>query len=490
MGFLSCGSIAALQSLFDKFYQKGSIVVSAFDNNGAVSFPAALCHVIGVDGQELAGSPEGFMYVENSIVNIVGKIRNMRVAWTSPDYIIVRGNSYLCALITLKIAESLQDQKKFQLSQICTSQHHNEKPVKAEVPFSISKAMIFPFNKEMHAIARYEEMLSFEAAKYCSLRITGQVGRTVADILPGCRNKKVIQDINTVAWDEFDTLIIGHTGELDRIIGAGFKKDLFQKSLAFGKNVYSLDPLPDEFKSGAFSSKLFSLGFDEKNLEKRFGKLYKTNKPVLAVIGTNSQQGKFSLQLELRKNFLRRGYIVGQIGTEATSPLFGFDEVFPCGYNGQVSLDLPQTIAAVNGMIWNITQKDVDIIIAGAQSGFIAYNDYNAMMYPIYHQLYFTALQPDAVILCINPFDDVSFVRRTIYAAEGLSCGKVIGIVCFPFDVMSNWQGNFGKKMRISKLREEELKRMYKNDLNKKVYMLDREDDTNKLVLDCINFFC
>ena len=42
MGFLRCGNTDVLQRICDRLREKGSILVSAFDNNGAVSFPAAM----------------------------------------------------------------------------------------------------------------------------------------------------------------------------------------------------------------------------------------------------------------------------------------------------------------------------------------------------------------------------------------------------------------------------------------------------------------
>lgn len=64
-----------------------------------------------------------------------------------------------------------------------------------------------------------------------------------------------------------------------------------------------------------------------------FGKLYRNPKPVLGVFGTSSRQGKFTLQLILRKHFTELGYVIGQIGTEPTAALFEMDADFHFGYN-------------------------------------------------------------------------------------------------------------------------------------------------------------
>lgn len=488
MGFISCGNVTNLQRICDAFYAKGTIIVSAFDNNGAVSFPAALNNVVGVDGQE---NIKDYVYVENSIINIIGRLENVRVAWLKPDYIIVKGNSFLCAKISAMAAQILQDLGTFDLRKICIDKYQFQVPADNHIPFSINKASIFPFNKEIHAIARFERLLNFDIIDYYSVRITGYVGRKISDILSDCDNSKIIKDINAIDWDKFDTLILGHTGELSRLTKSDYNSILVNKALEKGKKVYSFDDITTviDDRRNLQNSKIYFPKIDSTNIKKRLGKLYKTSKPILAVIGTNSRQGKFSLQLMLREKFMKLGYKVGQIGTEPSAPLFGLDEVFHCGYNGQINLDISQTYIAVNDMIWNITQKDVDLIIAGTQSGFLAYNDYNAMMFPTYHQIFFTALQPDAIIVCINPYDDVEFVNRIIKAAEGLSGGKVVGIVCFPIDISEGWKGNFGKKIRISEEKELNIKSKFSLYRDVQVCMLDKQKDLEKLVSICIDYF-
>ena len=154
-----------------------------------------------------------------------------------------------------------------------------------------------------------------------------------------------------------------------------------------------------------------------------------------------------------------------------------------------MSLDITQTYIAVNDLIWNMSQQNIDLIITGNQTGFLAYNDYNAMMFPSYHQIFFSAIQPDAIIVCINPFDDLDFVERTIKAAEGLSGGKVIGIVCFPIDISNEWQGKFGIRTRIDKKRESQIKKLFKEHINMAVYMLDENEELNRLINEIINYF-
>ncbi len=490
MGIVCCGSSSKIQDICNKIHGSGTIIVSAFDNDGAVSFPAALNNVIGVDSQEIHDFKDGFVYVENSVVNIIGNKHSFRVAWTEPDYIFVNGNSFTCANVTVKIAQQIIKSGSFSLEKICGRKLTFEPKVNQLTPLKIEKAAIFPFNKEIHALARFEDMLSFEIVAYYSMKITGQVGKKISDILPDCTNNKKIKNAETIDWDEFDTLILGHADALETVSNSMFRKTLANKALEKGKNLYCFDSF-GLFDNKSLAENVFFPRYTEKFFTKRFGKLFNTDRPVLSVIGTNSKQGKFSLQLQLRKGFLEREYNVGQIGTEPASPLFGFDAVFPCGYNGIIDLNIPQTITAVNELIWNVTQKEPDIIITGIQSGFLPYNNANALLNTSYHQIVFSAFQPDAIILCINPYDEISFINQIINAAEGISGGTVVGIVCFPLDISGDWRGKLGSKIHITSAKAHELKKRISGSFNRNigVYMLDEKHEIDDLIDKIIEFF-
>lgn len=491
MGLVRCGCVNKLQEICDKIHEKGTLIVSAFDNNGAISFPAALNNVVGIDSQVMPELKNDYIYIENSIVNIVGHQSRMRVAWINPDYIIVHGNSFTCANVTVQCAYQIINNGYYDIKALCKNKQVFTKKIESRLPFKINKAAVFPFNKEIHALARFENMLNFEIIDYFSTRITGQIGKRIADILPDCHNERIIKNIDSIQWDQFDTLIIGHQEKLSMLTNKKWGETILNVAIKKRKNIFCFDPIDSYIIKGTPPKNLYYPKFNENFFVKRFGKLYKSNKPILSVIGTSSQQGKFTLQLLLRKKLIQRGYYVGQLGTEPSSLLFNLDFVFPCGYNGQIRLDISQTITAINDLIWDISQKDPDIIITGGQSGLLAYNDSNALFNSFYHQLVFSAIQPDAIILCINPYDDINFIERTIKVSESLSNGKIIGIVCYPMDITEGWKGRMGSKSRISSHKILELK----NKINKKLYnniqlyMLDDDSDIDNLIDTIISFF-
>jgi uncharacterized NAD-dependent epimerase/dehydratase family protein len=99
------------------------------------------------------------------------------------------------------------------------------------------------------------------------------------------------------------------------------------------------------------------------------GKMYTLKTPVLGIFGTSKQQGKFTLQLQLRRRFIRDGYSIGQLGSEPESLLFGMDYVYPFGYRTTVDIDNLKSIEYLNYCMAQMDQNDHDMLIAGSQSG-------------------------------------------------------------------------------------------------------------------------
>lgn len=128
---------------------------------------------------------------------------------------------------------------------ICTDKYLFQKTLDNNIPFTIRKAAVFPFNKELHAIARFEELLNFDIIDYYSIRITGYIGKKISDVLPDCSNDKVIKNIDDIEWNEFDTLILGHIGELSRLTKSDYRSTLLNNAIEKGKNIYCFDnPMP------------------------------------------------------------------------------------------------------------------------------------------------------------------------------------------------------------------------------------------------------
>lgn len=464
LGLKLCEDIKSLYCACKTLFDMGVVIIAAFDNGGSISYPAAFDCVIGVDTIEDFYSAHDYAYVEGSPINILGKGGYQKVAWRSPEYVIVQGSSFACAFMTANVLNMLVDNPEDRFEKILDLIKHNAKKIifGAENQKSIvgdyfepSSVLLFPFNKEMHSLVNFCRFLSFDIYSIADIRVSGNVNRKVKDILPffdlGYMGEKSIENIDAINWKEsFDTVVVGHLGRLSKLTKRDLLFEILKLCVLFNKNVICFDDLTgysDVCKELSMSGcKIYSPKACFNNLPvNRFGKLYLINKPVVCVAGTSSHQGKFTLQLLLRETFIKKGYRVGQLGTEPSSLLFGMNEVFHYGYTIKDNPCYEQTVLYVNELMYRIYTNNPEIIITGIQSGTVPYI-YENICYLTNHQMeVLSGIMPDLVILCINPYDDVSFIQRTILAIENFINTKVLCCVIYPMQYSEHFV-TFGRK--------------------------------------------
>ena len=483
-----------MYNICKRLYDKGVILVSAFDNEGAISYPAAFDCVIGVDGSDLCRKVDDFIFYEDKILNVAAKGGMQRVKWCEPDNIIVKGSSFACAHATNKIVniykngiksfEEILEYFKSIAIQIIAYEEKEEKVFE----YKIDRAVIFPFNKEMHNFVRYPELLDFKVMEVYDTKYSSNVGRKTTDVMIDKSVKEYcIKNIDDIKWDLFDTLVIGHTEKLLSYIGKeNIVDSLIKEAINRGKNIYSFDRIDKaEYKNDNI---YFPAVIDKYLPPLREGKLFYINKPVLGIFGTSSKQGKFTLQLELRKRLIDEGYQVGQLGTEPNALLFGLDCVYPVGYNRMVCLDEEEQIRYLNYKMNEIADGN-DLIIVGSQSGTVPY-EYKNTSYYTYEQVNFLmATNPDAVVLCIKYYDEINYIRRSINVIEQLGECKVLGLVVFPMIPEQTWKGMYGKRRKIRGTEAEEIKTMIIRSTGKNAYILGDSNDMKELMNKIIGFF-
>lgn len=483
LGINICIQHNRLYELTKKITNKGTIIVSAFDNNGSISFPAAFENVIGVDGSRYISSDSEYELLEDSIINIRTKGTVSRVAWINPDYIVTNGNSFSCAYATTIIAREINE-NKFNLHRYINLKNCN-KERDLFPKFKINKAAIFPFNKEMHSIIRFNNLLSFELMDIYDSKYSGRVGASVCRILNDYNiQDRIIKDINCIEWETIDTLILGHLDELEILTrNARLKMDLIKLAFENNVNIYCFDTVEFEENPHIYFPKISEVDIPKN----RFGKLYRNPKPILGVFGTSSSQGKFTLQLSIREQLIKLGYKVGQLGTEPSSLLYNMDYVFPFGYNNTVNISSVDYITVLNNKLQNISQSGCDIIIVGSQSGTIPYDTSNTAFFPINQIAFLYGTLPDAVILAVNFKEDIDYIRRTINFIESSVDTKIIALSLFPMKFKENFAGFTGSKERVQSGELLEMKNKLKNEFDLPVFIL-REDIEN-LIDTIIDFF-
>lgn len=492
LGTTVCDYNSELYEICSRLDKKGTIIISAFDNDGAMSFPASFDCVIGVVSLEECRKKDDFIYVSDSCINIAAKGNIQRLAWSEPQFVFMDGNSFACAHVTKQTLKFLLNGitgranvlQSFRSISIKEYELTTEKNIAKRDFSKWDRVAVFPFNKEMHSLIRYSNSLPFEITKVYDLKYTGHVLSTTETIMHDPNVKSlVIENIDDIDYSSFDAFIFGHFIELESLVGGELRKQLLDNLKKNKKEVFSFD----DIRQLNFShTNVYCPKVRLKDLPpNRMGKLYRINRPVLGVFGTSSSQGKFTLQLKLRELFLKNQYNVGQIGSEPHSELFGMDYAFPMGYNSSVYIDGSDVVLYLNYPIHSLCNND--IIIVGSQANTIPYDFGNLDRYTFKQHSFFMGTMPDAVILLINPYDEQEYINHTIQYLESFGFCKVIAVVIFPMDIDEKWKRFIAKKQPLSIHKLNEIKQRF--DEKMPVYLLGDNEDEKKLFEHIVDYF-
>ena len=492
-----------MYNICKKIAEKQTIILSAFDNTGAISFPAAFDCVIGVDASTNCKTMNEFEYVDDSIINIRAKAGMHRVAWTYPEYAFVEGTSFSVAYataMTIKLVESgcrdfneiLGEFKKNAISIHSHSCLDNQNQFSI---FTINKAIVFPYSKEVDSFVRFSDLLRFKIDFICDYRLSGKVGMNISKKSQFAKvkvNEFIIKDIEKIDWNkDFDTVILGYTDKISKMAKCDYKEYVFKMCIKYKKNLYMFDYSP-QYNMYVAQMKECGLQVFYPSITKdmvprnRFGKMYMNSKPIVGIFGTSSHQGKFTLQLELLKSF-SPDYKLSLIGTEPTSPLFGMDFCFPMGYHSTVETVSYDSVFLLNDMIHKLSTNDVDLILVCSQYASIPFDIANISMFTNNQYDFLLGTQPEAIVLTINPFDDFNYIKRTIMFLESAVDAKVIAIVIYPVNFTNDWTGFYGKKRTLTRDEYIDLKNKYEKSFN--IPVLSLNDNINILKEIILDYF-
>lgn len=471
--------------------EKGIIMISAHDNLGSLSYPACFDNVIGVADSNSRLKNNEIEYVLSDTINILANGSNQRVCWVEPNYLLSEGSSFACAHVSGILMASEQKfgsvnqaysflRKKAKREIDDVNQNFEQK---VYLPDDVlGRIAVFPFNKEMHSLVRFQDLMICELTKVYDLRISGRVGATTNKVLGIESNRNfTIENIDNLDLNSFDMMVIGHLNETIDITGNNIRERIIVDCLQSNKRVYCFDDLPQFYNTRNF----FHPKLERKNVQHfPLGRLYRPIKPVLGVFGTSSRQGKFTLQLYLRRKFIQNGYAVGQIGTEPTAPLFGMDSCFHYGYHSKNPIQRDEVVQYINSCYKELEEKD--IIIVGGQSSLITPDNGNVSHFAFPQYEFFMACSPDAIILCVNTFDSQETIQRTIQFVEAAAFGKVVALVVFPLKRV-NIQSTQLKRLHESEYND--IRNQYTGTYGCPVYILGDFEDMDRLYQDCIHFF-
>lgn len=437
LGTISSSGKAKLDTVCQDLYNSGTIIIAAASETEHIHcWPADFPYVVRV--RSAAKRASDYTYCPGQPVTLETYGGTQRAAWNNGRYTIVHGNSFACAKMTgltaALLANSPSNANVLSLLEANASECVLLPPPNRFniADLAITNAVLFPFNKEMHSLVRFRDMLPFSINAICDFPFSKYVGQDAGTVIgTNSCGIKVESNFKELLKSSADTVILGDLSEVSSLFQRDFLAKYASLCLAANKNVVSIE-IPSFPKSeliGADGNNIFVSNVDQINSS------YTSAPPaiplssvIIAVLGTGPKTGKFTAQLLLNQCLTTIGYNVKNISTEPHGFLFGFPSI-PLGNRNLLQIiPLDKQIEYLrNCIIREITDHDAEVIIIGGQSGVVPYSSnleigYNALS----SSLVMLASQPDGVILCINPNDSASYIIRTISAIEAYGYGKVI----------------------------------------------------------------
>ena len=427
----------ALEQVCRQAVDQGVLLVAAEHEEGQESYPAHLPQVIGVGSGKVRGLYK-YHYRQEETIECIARGDAQRLCWLEPSEIMTAGTSFAAPHITGLVALIRETHPKADLEQVRQLLHTHAQPEaaprsapkpvalpEAEESFSwIQKAALYPYNKEMHALMRGRDLLSFEIVGIGDPIGKGLTGKDAGKAIGLPPVGFQVAPRLAAALQGADTLILGYVDELSRIRKKDVLREAVQMALDQGVHVFSLLALPRERYADLYEQaetkglRLYYPALSAKDAQQTLASASQypqVDVPVVAVLGTSSQQGKFTLQLALRRRLLELGYRVGQIGTEHHAALFGMDATFPMGYAASVEMPLDYYAPYLDAKMRQIChRKRPHLILAGSQSGTVPYNVSEPENHTLSTIAFLMGVKPDACLLVVNSIDTDDYIQDTI----------------------------------------------------------------------------
>lgn len=480
-----------LLNICQKLYEERRIIIiSAFDNSGAMSFPAAFPFVIGVSGNPYLRLKNEFVTNEGNIVDVYAKSgRQIVASRNTTGRIIEQGNSFAASYVSSALLKSEKKiETKLEAMRIINSDYSQMKEIDHKTILG-TKAVAFPLNKEMYSLINYYSLLKIDLVDIYDVKYSSNVGRILNDF-----EKKVsfsVKNIEDCDWDSFETMIIGHVRELGNILRRNIKKELLQACLEHGKNVYCFD----RYETEEYYQKFIEAGLilecaDHYMFRYNDGRLYQIKTPIMSVLGTSKKQGKFTLQLQIMRILKSKGVNVGMLGTEPNSKLFGCEGMVPLGYDSYSSkLTSDQIIQVINNELHGIDMMDKDVIITGGQSGVLPKVHFNLGHINTTQISFILGTMPDGVILSFSADDDLDYIEQAIKLIEALTSSKVFLLALYAFRTEYDYVIN-SSKVRLNDEEIECIRNRVKERLKIEVVVSGEEKYDEVIFEEIVKYYC
>ncbi|MBD3378720.1 S8 family serine peptidase [candidate division KSB1 bacterium] len=258
LGTTNCDGIERLEEICKRAREENIFIVAANTNSGENGYPAFFPSVFGVNGGIVRGTYDYYFDPKKSI-QFIARGDRQRLLWKDGQKIFLGGTSFaaphITAIISLileaypgissnNLAKRLAENSVRQVPELVDGSKVYNIPGAAPLYKSdkilsqiniqndiswIKKAAIFPYNKEMHSLLRYKDMLSFEISNVADVVGKRTIGKDCGEIIGAKTSNLVVKKTLSESTDDFDTIILGYLEEISRIK----KRDMLHEMLEF-----------------------------------------------------------------------------------------------------------------------------------------------------------------------------------------------------------------------------------------------------------------
>ena len=444
LGVASAFGRDELKETCEKIINKGTYIISSCcDQEDIPSWPANFDFSIKVAGDDRHKIGQFTLYKQSPLFvrTYNGK---RRVKWLNGTSAIAWGNSFACATISGLIAAKMSIYpQRISANDILEDlasriEYCVKNETKSTVMLNNQNVVIFPYNKEMHSLIRYKDVLPFTILGVGDFAFSKHIGKDAGECISvKPTNLKITSKFQELLSLQARAIILGDLSELSNIYSKDYLSYYATQAFQSNLDVYSIELLKNEqllclkALAAQYDKRFFALNDFINISEYKKRSVIPCQSPVVAVMGTGPKVGKFTLQAAIIETLKQIGYKVGTLCTEPQGYLFGYNTVPLGNYHLLDLIPLHEQIRYIQTELTKISvEQDAEILITGGQSGVVPFNNtiptgYNTLSSIIT----MLSTRPDAIILCINPNDDIDYVIRTINAINSFGYGRVLACV-------------------------------------------------------------
>ncbi len=431
-------------------YRKGILVVCAFSKRNDVILPWACKYVLKVMHEdERKQSIQLKRTYFDSYMLCVSRPMYRTVDVTGASKMIV-GHSAATAYIT---SEIIYYMKKYLCNSINALRllfldygiqymekklYNKIETIKGKVPYLDKKnniewgaAAVIPYSKEMESLINFKDFGS-----YCIKVGVDYSKKGIRERTKQINGLPIETSLEQLKKYDLNTIIIGYLDRLECYSEVWSMNYILQFALMQNYNVFSFLPVPEDIR----------IQFTEKKLILREAKVYDNiyfkqikeivpyslhcKLPVLGVFGTSSKQGKFTLQMLIRRELNYRCIKHVSLLTEHQAELLDTSICFPIGYKGEknIQINIEAWIGVIQKSLYYLEQTtDAEMVLAGGQSWLIPHNIDRQIA--IYNLAFLEAIRPDFSVVVVNPeIDSMEYICDTIKSLQVIYKIQTIGI--------------------------------------------------------------